>query len=111
MNNSEKLIQLIKEYPHLPIIPMVSSNIIGADDNCLYMCKWGKVEVDKYYCNDDRVYFYGHDLDDLTEKIIEDNFEDWEKEGKTIEEQDKLAEETAESRDWIDCIRVDIFTM
>lgn len=64
------LIQLAKEKPNLPIIPFVDSEIVADDGYAWWMGSFGNVELSSYYVSTDRVYW---DLDDLTEKILDDH--------------------------------------
>lgn len=58
--NREKLFQLMKEYPELPVIPMVDGEIPG--DDCGYWLEtWGMANVDEYLITNDRVLFKSDD--------------------------------------------------
>ena len=71
--NLEKLIELSKENPELPIIPMVDSEVVF-DDSCGYwLASFGGCEVGEYYVTDDKVYT---DRDDFMEDYIEWNCDD-----------------------------------
>lgn len=74
--NTEKLINIIKENPHLPIMPMVDSDII-VDDCCGYwLGEFGRVDVGEYACYNERFYtdrdsfkedYYDNNCDELCE--------------------------------------------
>lgn len=68
MNNVEKLINLIKENPDLPIIPMVNAEIV-CDDYGYWMGEWGRCEVTEYYLGKERVHFKD---DDDEEDVLSD---------------------------------------
>lgn len=54
-----KLLQIVKENPDLPIVPIVDAEIVG-DDYGYYMGAWGGAYVDEYIIGktyDDRVIF------------------------------------------------------
>ena len=46
--NIEKLLQLIKENPDLPILPMVNGEVCGDDDYNYWMGSWGWCRIDEY---------------------------------------------------------------
>lgn len=85
MTNTEKLLQLIKENPELPIVPMVDSEIVGDDSYGWWIGRWGNAEVGHYYLGRECVHFkeeddeedvlndlagseYGRDIYDLSDK-------------------------------------------
>ena len=92
MTNIEKLMQLAKENPNLPIIPLVDSEIVADDGYNWWMGSFGNVELGSYYVSKDRVYW---DLDDLTEKILDDHCCDdkWEKlsDEETVKKAENIA--------------------
>ena len=55
--NLEKLFQLIKENPELPIVPMVDSEIV-CENYGIWMGSIGKVKTERYIMVDDGFYFY-----------------------------------------------------
>lgn len=62
----EKLIELVRENPDLPIIPMVDGEVVP-DDSCMqWMGSWGDCCIDHYIIAKERVYF----LDDDEEEIL-----------------------------------------
>ena len=92
----DKLIQLKKEHPELPIITMVFSEVVGEDDNGYWLGKIDNISIDKYYRGEERVYLYN-----LTD--YEDIF--W-KEDISEEEANKRFEELP----WIEAIIIWIET-
>ena len=64
MGNIEKLLELVKENPDLPIVPMVDSEIV-ADDYGYWMGKWGNCEVKEYYLGEERVHFKDDDVENV----------------------------------------------
>lgn len=104
--NLDKLFQLIKENPELPIVPMVDSEIV-ADDCCSWwMGSWGKAEIDKYLITDEHIYL--HSLDD--EYILENS----DIAGKFISHEecmsmsDEELKQAFENLPWIEAIIVNI---
>lgn len=56
-----QLLDLMKENPHLPIVPMVASDIVY-DDSCgFWMGSWSIARVDQYLTKDERIFFEGDD--------------------------------------------------
>ena len=99
----EELLNLIKENPELEIIPLVDGNI--CDDFCGYFtAKWSKAYVDKYFIDDERIYFID-DCDELIEREIDRLFpenDDYD------EEMEKEAEKAVDAYDWKKAIFVHI---
>lgn len=56
MNRPEKLINLMKENPDLPVIPMVDAEVVG-DDYGYWLGAWGYCEIKEYYNGRDRIHF------------------------------------------------------
>lgn len=97
------LLDLIKENPHLPIVPMVDSEVVADTDYSWWRGCWGHARVDKYYESDEGIYFY--DENDI-ESLIEDVMGwDW-YENKTDDE----ALEAYRNLPWVKCIVVNITT-
>lgn len=90
----EELLRLIKENPDLPVVPMVSAEVIGDDDGT-WLGSFGSVEIEEYCLGDPtgappKIFFresddaediltdfYGYDVyekmsDDEIEKAIAD---------------------------------------
>lgn len=74
--NVEKLLELVKANPDLPIVPMVDAEICG-DDYGTYMGKWGGAKVDEYIIVRDMVRFKSDDdvFDVLERALTGDEFE------------------------------------
>lgn len=95
MTNIEKLIELAKENPDLPIIPMVGTDVVASDEYSYWMASFGTVELGQYYVSEERVIF---DLDDLTDEILDYYCCDDEWEKLSDEEQVKKAENIAKKK-------------
>ena len=67
----ENLLALIKAYPSLPIVPMVSYDVVGDDSCSTWLGTWGHARADKFLVLDDRVWFY--DENDM-EPVLEARF-------------------------------------
>ena len=67
--STEKLLNLIKENPELPVVTMVDSDVV-ADDCGRWMGKFGFCEVGEYTLYDDR---YFEDRDDFKEAYYDCN--------------------------------------
>ncbi len=64
-----ELIELIKQNPELPIIPMVDAEIV-ADDSGYWMGEWGRCEVTEYYVGRERVHFKDDDEEDVLNDLV-----------------------------------------
>lgn len=97
------LLDLMQKNPHLPVLPMVDSEVV-ADDFCGYwLGSWGHARLDKYYSGEERVYFYDeHDMEDV---LVEVKGWDW---LETSNEEADL--EAYQSLPWVKCIVVYIGT-
>lgn len=74
---NEQLINIVRENPNLPIVPMVDSDIIGDGDGW-WLGNFSHVVVGEYACYGDRYfddrddfkeYYYNHNSDELCEKF------------------------------------------
>lgn len=109
MTKTEEFLELVKQNPELPIVPMVDYEVV-ADDYGNWLGCWGQSEVTEYYCGRERVHFKDDDIEDVLNDLDGCQY------GHTIdgrdiyelsdEEWDKLYEEVP----WIKCIVVYITT-
>lgn len=98
--NLDKLFQLIKENPELPIIPMVDSEIVADIGYSWWMGSWGDSEVDKYICTDERIYLKSQEDVEIVENFVP--YEDY------MDMSDEELEDYFENLPWIEAIMVDI---
>lgn len=100
--NGKKLLELIKEYPDLPIVPMVASEVVADDCFSYWMGHWGRCEVTEYLIGNERVWFKDADPEDVISDVK--GYEFWENlpDEKVDAEFDALG--------WIKCIAVYITT-
>ena len=96
----ENLLKLIKENPHLKIIPMVYYDCVS-EDHSYWSASWGEASVDEYYENDGRIYFKNDDFEELVDKFYNDGYGSYE--GDISEEE---AERLANEVNWAKCIVV-----
>ena len=101
--NVNILLQLIKENPDLPILPFVATECVFDDKFSYWMAEWCKAEVGEYWVSDERIYF-SDDYDELVEKWIDNNHENYP--NLSDEELEKLAEEKVSSYEWVKAIVV-----
>lgn len=80
-SNVEKLIQLIKENPELPVIPMVETEVVPDDCYSWWLAAFGKAEVSDFYVSDEKVYT---DREELVCDIVENKYLDSEKSDEEI---------------------------
>lgn len=98
-----QLLELMKENPHLPVVPMVSSEVVPEDGYAYWLGSWGPASIDKYYKGEERIYFYDEcDMEDL---LAEVKGWDW---YEAASDEDVL--EAYRSLPWIKCIVVYIGT-
>lgn len=74
--NREKLFQLMREHPELPVIPMVDGEIPG-DDCGYWLGAWGHAALEEYLVGSDRVIFKSdNDVFDALERFLpEDEYD------------------------------------
>lgn len=99
MTNKEILLQLIKENPELPIVPLVDTDVVCDDSYSWWLGKWGQAEIKHYYLGNERVHIKEEDdeedvLNDLAgckyscdfegRDIYELSDEEWDKLYKSI---------------------------
>ena len=98
-----QLLELMKEHPHLPVVPMVDSEVVADDTWGNWMGSWSDSRLDKYYKGEERIYFYDEcDMEDL---IAEAKGWDW---YEAASDEDVL--EAYRSLPWVKCIVVYITT-
>ena len=77
-DNIQKLVNLAKEHPDLPIVAMVDGEIVGGDDYRRWLGSVGNVELGEYVLFDDRFIddreefkekYYDYNDDELCEKV------------------------------------------
>ena len=56
MSNVEQLLNLIKENPELPIVPMVESEIVADDCYSYWVGNWGSANIDEIYMGRESVH-------------------------------------------------------
>lgn len=67
---TEQLLNLIKENPDLPIIPMVDYEVCGDDCCTWWMGHWGRSEVTEYYLGRERVHFKDGDEESVLGDLV-----------------------------------------
>lgn len=58
------LLELIKQNPDLPVVPMVDSEVV-AQDYGYWLGRWGHCEVTEYYNGRERIHFRDDDEEDV----------------------------------------------
>lgn len=107
MNSTKELLRLIKEYPDLPVVPMVDYEVVG-DDYGRWLGSWGRSEIAEYYLGRERVHFKDGDIEDVLTDMVGCKYcEDTE--GRDIYElSDEEWDRLYESLPWVKCIAVNI---
>lgn len=93
------MLDLIRQNPSLPIVPMVDHEIVADDTWGYWMGSWGHASVASYYHGEERVYFY--DENDMEDLLVEVKGWDW---LDTSSEEEKL--KVYRELPWIKCIVV-----
>ncbi|MGM0337693.1 hypothetical protein [Enterococcus sp. AZ007] len=70
--NVKTLLDLIKENPDLPIVPMVESEVVAGDDYTTWLGSFGKAEIDHIWDNGEQIYFYSHDFEELVQNVLDE---------------------------------------
>lgn len=101
----KELLELIKQRPDLPIIPMVDSEIV-CDDSCSrWMGSWGSAEITKYIQSEERIFFYDEsDMEDVLREIVGDDWYDGSTEEKDLEKYRSLPKTAPISTPLISCM-------
>jgi hypothetical protein len=97
--NTNQLLELIKQNPELEILPMVSTECVPSDEFGYWGAAWGRSEVDEYLVIGERIYFKSIDFDEVVDLQFDDSEGD--EEHATIK---------AEQLGWIKAIVVHIET-
>lgn len=90
MNDINQLINVIKENPHLRILPMVDTDVVQGDDFSWWIATWGKTSVEQIYHYGDRVYVKSSNEDELVDILTDPDDSD--------EKRDRIAAEIAWER-------------
>ena len=94
-----QLLELMKENPHLPVVPMVDAEVVADDTWGYWMGSWSNSSLDKYYKGEERIYFY--DKCDMEDLLTEVKGCDWYEAAS-----DEEVLEAFDSLPWVKCIVV-----
>ena len=101
----QKLLELIKNNPNIPIVPMVDAELVG-DDFGRWLGVWGDCELTEYYIGKERVHFKDDDEEDVLLDMIGCNY-GYDSQGNDIYElSDKEWNKLYKSIPWKKCIVV-----
>lgn len=70
MTKIKEFIELVKQNPELPVVPMVDGEIVGYDDYGYWLGCWGRSEVTEYYVGKERVHFRDDDEEDVLSDLV-----------------------------------------
>ncbi len=101
--NVNYLLELIKDNPDLPIVPLVATECVHDDSYGYWLNKWGSAEIDEYYVEDGRFYL-SDDFEELVDEWIDNNFQEYP--DLTEQELENLAKEEVRKYGWIKAIVV-----
>lgn len=108
--NLNTLLNLMKENPTLRVTPMVDTEVVCSDDFRCWLGRFGKVDIDYMWCDEEEIYFKSTSTDDLIEKRIEILGCNEVLKDLSEEELTKIAEKEVEELDWEKVITVNITT-
>ena len=104
----DELLQLIKDNPDLPIVPMVYGEIVEDDSYTWWLGHWGRSEVTEYYLGEEKLHFKDDDEEEVLSDLEGCKY-GCDRQGRDIYElSDDEWEELYESVPWIKCIVVHI---
>lgn len=84
-----QLLELMKEHPYLPVLPMVNYEVVPDDTGAYWTGSWGEARVDLFLIAKERVLFKGQD--DSYDVLL--HFMDSDKlDNMTLEEMDKACD-------------------
>lgn len=110
MTNIEQLLQLIKDNPDLPVVPMVDGEVVGDDSSQYWLGHWGRAEVTEYYCGRERVHFIDDDEEDVLNDLEGCKYS-CDSQGRDIYDlSDEEWKALYESVPWVKCIMIYITT-
>lgn len=93
--------RLIRENPDLEIVPIVKTECVPNDNWGYWAAKWGNVSVEQVYVDNENVYIYGLDEDELFDLWIQHNCDDYyELSAADVQRIDKMAEEYVNNLSW-----------
>lgn len=61
MTNTETLLNLIKENPDLPVVPLVDSEVVADDYYNWWLAAWGRAEIKEIYVGRERIHIKDED--------------------------------------------------
>ena len=109
MTKIEELLKLIKEYPNLPIVPMVDGEVCGSDSS-LWLGSWGDSELTEYYVGRECVHFKGDEIEGVLYDMDGCRY-GYDKDGRDLDTlSDEEWDNLYKSLPWIRCIVVYITT-
>ena len=111
MTKTEQLLQLIKDNPDLPVVPMVDGEVVADDSYQYWLGHWGRAEVTEYYCGREKVHFKDYDDEEDVLMDMEGCKYYCDPQGRDITElSDEEWDELYKSIPWTKCIVVYITT-
>lgn len=103
-----RLLQMIRENPDLPVVPMVNEEVVADDSHSWWLACFGMCSIDSYYSDDERVWLKSDDEEDLLDKWADDHWEEMTDMSPAESEVyvNKHGKEWIESLPWIRAIMV-----
>lgn len=109
-DKTKEFLELVKQNPDLPIVPMVDSEIVAEDGYNYWLGSFGSASVNSYVCidyyNGDSRFFTKDEQDAVEEYLADKIIDEWEGEELSDAEVSKMAHEQAEALPWVEAIVV-----
>ena len=110
MNNTQEFLELVKQNPDLPIVPMVDSDVCCGDEYGWWLGSFGSASIDEYISIEMRgeLRFFTKGEQCEIEEYFADNLADERDYDLHATEIDRIAHEKAEALPWVKAIIVKI---
>lgn len=108
--NLNTLLKLMKENPELRVTPMVDLEVVCSDDYSRWLGRFGKVDIDYIWCDEEEIYFKSSSINNLINKRLEILGCNEELKDLSEEELKEIAEKEVEELEWEKVIAVNITT-
>ena len=110
MTRIEQLLQIIKDNPDLPVVPMVEGEVVGDDSYNYWLGHWGRSEVTEYYLGREKLHFKDDDEEDVLNDLEGCKYGCDPQDRDICDLSDEEWNELYKSVPWIKCIAVYITT-
>lgn len=109
MNQTQEFLELVKQNPDLPIVPMVDSDVCCGDDYSWWLGSFGSARIDEYVSIEmygECRFFTKDEQPEIEEYIFDKICDEWEGDELSDKEVEQKAHEQAEKLPWVKAIIV-----